>query len=69
MDIGIVILIILSNLACFALGAYAYHLGVNTSFLDAKGFPLPTIKRKPKNNTGTTEEEAGAAISQMYEDS
>lgn len=68
MDIGIVILIIFGNLASVALGAYAMYLGVNTSFLDAKGFPLPPLKKKsPNKNNGKSDEEIKNETTQKYE--
>lgn len=60
MDIGIVLLIaliVLSNLASFILGAWAFEKGAGISFFDAKGYPLPQKKKPPKKNDNPENQE------------
>lgn len=69
MNIGIVLLIVLivvSNLTSFVLGVWAFKNGVGVSFLEAKGYNIPPLKKKnPKNNKDKPKVDP---VTQMYED-
>ncbi len=66
MDIGIVLLIVFSNLACFALGVWAFRQGISISFFNAKDYQIPPKKNNPKKNNNGTSEEDSSNISEKY---